>query len=96
MTRGGRKFDHEALEAVRLMAVERVREGERPSSVVASFGFSRTVMARFPTKVFIANIKKLSDFPEDMIVSGSRQNWTVGRTRSQPSFRCTRQQVCWT
>ena len=29
------------------MAVERVREGERPSSVVASFGFSRTTIYKW-------------------------------------------------
>jgi hypothetical protein len=32
-------FDHRTLEAIRLMAVERVRDGEWPSSVVASFEF---------------------------------------------------------
>jgi transposase len=42
MKRDGRGFDHRTLEAIRLMAVERVREGERAASVVASFGFSRT------------------------------------------------------
>src|SRR6201996_1525894 len=47
MTRDGRSFDHRTLEAIRLMAVERVREGERPSSVVASFGFNRTTIYRW-------------------------------------------------
>ncbi len=47
MTRDGRTFDHGTLEAIRLMAVERVREGERPSSVVASFGFSRTTIYKW-------------------------------------------------
>ena len=47
MTRDGRSFDHRTLEAIRLMAVERVREGERPSSVVASFGFSRTTIYKW-------------------------------------------------
>jgi transposase len=42
MKRDGRGFDHRTLEAIRLMAVERVRDGERPSSVIASFGFNRT------------------------------------------------------
>jgi hypothetical protein len=37
MRRDGRSFDHRTLEAIRLMAVERVRDGERPSSVIASF-----------------------------------------------------------
>src|SRR3954452_7276800 len=47
MTRDGRSFDHRTLEAIRLMAVERVSEGERPSSVIASFGFSRTTIYRW-------------------------------------------------
>ena len=47
MKRDGRGFDHRTLEAIRLMAVERVREGERPSSVMASFGFSRTTIYKW-------------------------------------------------
>lgn len=47
MKRDGRSFDHRTLEAIRLMAVERVRAGERPSSVVASFGFDRTTVYRW-------------------------------------------------
>ena len=35
------------LEAIRLMAVERVRGGELPSSVIASFGFNRTTIYRW-------------------------------------------------
>jgi len=31
MKRDGRTLDHQTLETIRLMAVERVREGERPS-----------------------------------------------------------------
>jgi transposase len=42
MKRDGRSFDHVTLEAIRLMAVERVRDGEAPSAVIASYGFSRT------------------------------------------------------
>ena len=47
MRRDGRGFDHQTLEAIRLMAVERVRDGERPSSVMASFGFSRTTIYKW-------------------------------------------------
>src|SRR3978361_1604144 len=47
MKRDGRGFDHRTLEAIRLMAVEREGEGERPSSVVASFGFSRTTISKW-------------------------------------------------
>jgi transposase len=49
MKRDGRGFDHRTLEAIRLMAVERVRDGERPSSVVASFGFNRTTIYKWLT-----------------------------------------------
>lgn len=47
MKRDGRKLDHRTLEEIRRMAVERVREGEAASSVVASFGFSRTSIYRW-------------------------------------------------
>jgi transposase len=44
MKRDGRKLDHRTLETIRFMAVERVRDGERPSLVVASYGFNRTTI----------------------------------------------------
>ena len=47
MKRDGRAFDHRTLEAIRLMAVERVRDGERPSAVIASYGFGRTVIYKW-------------------------------------------------
>jgi transposase len=47
MKRDGRSFDHRTLEAIRLMAVERVRDGEKPSSVVTSFGFNRTTIYKW-------------------------------------------------
>jgi transposase len=42
MKRDGRTLEHATLEIIRKMAVERVREGEAPSVVIASYGFSRT------------------------------------------------------
>ena len=42
MIRDGRTLDHKTLEEIRRMAVERVREGENPSAVIASYGFCRT------------------------------------------------------
>lgn len=41
MKRDGRTLDHATLETIRTMAVECVREGERPSEVIASYGFHR-------------------------------------------------------
>jgi len=40
----GRTLSHEASELIRRMAVERVRQGERPSSVIASYGLGRTTI----------------------------------------------------
>ena len=47
MKRDGRNFDHQTLETIRLMAIERVREGEAPSAVIASYGFSRTTIYKW-------------------------------------------------
>lgn len=47
MKRDGRTLDHGTLEEIRKMAVERVREGERPSVVIASYGFHRCVIYRW-------------------------------------------------
>ncbi len=47
MKRDGRKFDHQTLEAMRLMAVERVRDGEAPSAVIASYGLCRTTIYKW-------------------------------------------------
>jgi len=40
----GRALSHETSETIRMMAVRRVREGERPSAVIASYGLCRTTI----------------------------------------------------
>ena len=48
MKRDGRGFDHRTLEAIGLIdGSGRARGGERPSSVVASYGFNRTTIYRW-------------------------------------------------
>ena len=47
MKRDGRTFDHQTLEQIRLMAIERVREGAPPSEVIASYGFNRTTIYKW-------------------------------------------------
>ena len=47
MKKDGRELDHRSLETIRLMAVQRVREGEKPSAVINSFGFCRTTIYRW-------------------------------------------------
>ena len=45
--RDGRTLDHRTLEEIRRMAVERVRDGEDPSTVIASYGFCRTTIYKW-------------------------------------------------
>ena len=47
MKRDGRTLDHKTLEEIRLMAVQRVWEGEKPSVVIASYGFSRQIIYKW-------------------------------------------------
>src|ERR1035437_1430652 len=47
MKRDGRGLDHRTLETIRLMAVERVRDGEGASSVISSYGFNRTTIYKW-------------------------------------------------
>src|ERR1700688_588565 len=47
MQRDGPSVDHKTLEPIRLMAVERVREGESASSVISSYGFNRTTIYKW-------------------------------------------------
>ena len=47
MKRDGRTFDHKTLEAIRFMAVERVREGEPASQVIEAYGFNRTTIYKW-------------------------------------------------
>jgi len=51
MRKDGRKLDHQTLEAIRMMAVERVREGEAPSAVIQSYGFCRTTIYKWLSKI---------------------------------------------
>ncbi len=47
MKRDGRRFDHKTLETIRMMAVERVREGELASEVIAGYGFNGTTIYKW-------------------------------------------------
>jgi transposase len=47
MKRDGRTLDHQTLEEIRRMAVQRVWEGEKPSAVIASYGFSRQIIYKW-------------------------------------------------
>ncbi|MDI6721059.1 MAG: helix-turn-helix domain-containing protein [Candidatus Aenigmarchaeota archaeon] len=43
----GRKLSHETNETIRMMAVRRVKEGEKPRSVIANYGLCRTSIYRW-------------------------------------------------
>jgi transposase len=47
MKRDGRTLDHKTLEEIRRMAVRRVWEGEKPSAVITSYGFSRQIIYKW-------------------------------------------------
>jgi transposase len=47
MRRDGRTFDRKTLEEIRLMAVERVREGEPEAKVIGAYGFNRTTIYKW-------------------------------------------------
>ena len=47
MKNDGRRLSHETSETIRRMAVRRVREGERPSAVIQSYGLCRTSIYRW-------------------------------------------------
>jgi transposase len=47
MKRDGRKLDHTTLEEFRILAVRRVKEGEKPADVVKSLGMNRTSIYRW-------------------------------------------------
>lgn len=69
MKKDGRKLDHKTLEAIRMMAVERVREGEHPGDVIAAYGFNRTTIYKW--------LKALSHSSEGM--EGLRSRPATGR-----------------
>jgi transposase len=50
MKRDGRTLDHKTLEEIRWMAVQRVREGERPADVIEAYGFHRTTIYKWLRK----------------------------------------------
>ncbi len=46
----GRKYDHMTLESIRLLAMDKVANGESPASVVQSLGLSRSCIYRWMAK----------------------------------------------
>ena len=52
MKRDGRKFDRKTVEEIRLMAVERVRDGGPAASAIEAYGFNRTTICKWLQAAF--------------------------------------------
>jgi transposase len=58
--RDGRSLPHEVLEQFRKDAIQRIRDGEKPSAVIASYGFSRTSIYKWIRKAKRGGIAALA------------------------------------
>lgn len=83
MKRDGRTFDHQTLEAIRMMAVERVREGEHPADVIASYGFNRTTIYKWLNAADEAGDEALRSTP----ATGRPPSLTPEQEQEQQVFR---------
>ena len=90
----GRTLDHKALEHIRLLAVRRVVEdGESPSEVMKSFGFSRTAiypwLRKFEDRGWDALVERIAEGPEPKLSEKQRQQvrrWILGKDPRQYGF----------
>jgi len=87
----GRTLDHKALEHIRLLAVKRVMEdGESPSEVIKSLGFSRTAiypwLRKFEDEGWEALAERIAEGPEPKLSEKQRQQvrrWILGKDPRQ-------------
>lgn len=88
-------MDHRTLEEIRKMAVERVREGEKPSAVIASYGFHRCVIYRWLKAAAgrgkglrALTARKASGRPRTLSAEQERQvfRWINGKNPMQYGF----------
>jgi transposase len=89
----GRKLSHEALEALRMLAIRRVEAGEVPSEVMRSFGFSRTSIYRWLRKAKAKGVESLRAVKATGRPSGLTQeqkgevaSWITGKDPRQYGF----------
>ena len=90
----GRTLDHKALEHIRRLAVRRVVEdGESPSEVMRSLGFSRTAiypwLRNFKCKGWAALAEQIAEGPEPKLNDKQRQQvkrWILGKDPRQFGF----------
>lgn len=89
----GRTLSHEALEHIRLMAVERVEHGERPSQVIKSYGFCRTTIYKWlrlarRAGIAVLRSRKGTGRPCKLTLGQKRQvrQWICGKDPRQYGF----------
>jgi transposase len=96
MNRDGRTLDRQVQEAIRLMAVERVREGESDAAVIGAYGFNRTtiykwIKAALPPGVGVKALRstKATGRPRSLTPTQERGRCSVG------SMAATRASAVW-
>src|SRR5271157_5334341 len=90
----GRTLDHQALQHIRLLAVNRViEEGEAPSEVMRSLGFSRTAiypwLRKFEAEGWEGLVERIAQGPEPKLSEQQRQRvkrWILGKDPRQYGF----------
>ena len=89
----GRTLSHETLETIRRMAVQRVEEGEKPSEVIQSYGFCRTVIYRWLRQSREGGEDALrsrkAPGPQSQLTAKQKQavrNWISGKDPRQYGF----------
>ena len=87
----GREMNHKTLEHIRLLAVKRVVEdGESPSAVIRSLGFSRTAiypwLRKFEEEGWDGLVARIAEGPEPKLNEKQRQQvrrWIIGKDPRQ-------------
>lgn len=89
----GRTLSHETSEAIRIMAVQRVLDGERPSEVIRSYGLCRTTIYRWLRAYKKGGEAALASRPAtgrpDTLTARQKQRvrkWICGRDPRQYGF----------
>jgi len=95
LTRDGRTLDHATLEAMRRLAVERMRAGEHPAAVAASFGLHRSWAYKIQAAVRgrgrgvrVLRARRATGRPRTLTPAQERQvfRWVNGKSPMQYGF----------
>jgi len=95
MKKDGRQLDRKTQETIRLMAVQRVREGESPSAVIASYGMNRTTIHKWLSRTTgkksdakALGRRKATGRPRTLTTRQEQQvfGWINGKTPMQHGF----------